>query len=115
LAGLVDVLGLDDIMKGNPRFVGEDNAFNWTVVDRALADSATCQKDVGWYAAAFFKTPVQLRYTEDAARSTGFGLHNDSFVRETIDGASNGGEIEVFTFGQWCFVRAADWSGTFLL
>jgi hypothetical protein len=49
----------------------------------------TCQKGVGWYAAAFSKTQVQLRYREDSAISTNTRTHPTGRVRFSYDRALN--------------------------
>jgi hypothetical protein len=41
-------LGLDEVMKGNPNVIGEKAAFDWTVLDNALAGSASRNMHVVW-------------------------------------------------------------------
>jgi hypothetical protein len=174
-------------MKNNPRFVGESAAFDWTVLDNALADTASrnahvawrvimhfpgqdtkvpqylidagvslqngspnfgdpkvleameqfissCAKRydgdkrlgfvqagllgkwgewhadsglltqeakdkvIGWYAASFKKTKVQIRYPSSNPSAAGFGYHDDSFAYETLDGDYNGGQVRSYYF-----------------
>jgi hypothetical protein len=50
-------------------------------------------KVVAWYAASFFKTKVQTRFALYSSYDAGFGLHDDSFTFETLDGVNNGGVV----------------------
>lgn len=52
--------------------------------------TSTMERVSDWFAASFGKTKIQLRYPHKAFR-TGFGLHDDSFAFQTLDGDSNGG------------------------
>jgi hypothetical protein len=54
------------------------------------------EKLVGWYAAAFPNTQVQLRYPKKSGYEAGFGLHDDSFAIRTLDGKDNGGQIKSY-------------------
>jgi hypothetical protein len=51
---------------------------------------------VKWYASSFSKTNIQFRFPNDAVREYGFGVHDDSFAYQTLDGLDNGGEFKSF-------------------
>jgi hypothetical protein len=46
---------------------------------------------VQWFAAAFTKTQIQTRWALPSAYAAGFGVHDDSFAFNTLDGPDNGG------------------------
>jgi hypothetical protein len=61
-----------------------------TYPDTGLLSTATMDKVVGWYAAAFKTTKLQVRNPLASAYAAGIGLHDDSFAFSTLDGAANG-------------------------
>jgi hypothetical protein len=62
-----------------------------------IPDSAK-EKVLDWYALSFNKTKIQTRYPSSKARRNEFGLHDDSFAKQTLDGNANGGRKVGFYF-----------------
>mmetsp|Transcript_21327 Transcript_21327/g.24238 ORF Transcript_21327/g.24238 Transcript_21327/m.24238 type:complete len:269 (-) Transcript_21327:1279-2085(-) len=58
---------------------------------------------VEWFDSGFNVTPIQVRYPHPSAMSAGFGLHDDSFAYETLDGEYNGG-----VSASWFFWRLVE-------
>lgn len=74
-------------------FWGEWHTYGYAFIPAGVGDMV-----VGWFAASYTKTRVQLRYPSASAYAAGFGLHDDSFAHSTLDGAANGGTAVSYFF-----------------
>jgi hypothetical protein len=87
--------GLQDVMNGNPRIIGEAAAFNWTIMDRALAGSATRKMHAMFRplidypgVPALYKLPKYLIDAGAEFRSTGTGtspFYGDPLIVEALE------------------------------
>jgi hypothetical protein len=85
--------GIGFIQAGLLGFWGE-----WHSMGKGFLPDSVCREAEKWFADSFKKTKIQFRYPSDAVRDAGFGLHDDSFAFETLDGAANGGFERKFYF-----------------
>lgn len=70
----------------------------WHTVPYDLIPEETKGKVVDWYSSSFNMTRIQTRYPYAPAYEAGFGLHDDSFAFETLDGEANGGMNRSYYF-----------------
>jgi hypothetical protein len=73
-------------MKNNPHLVGESAAFDWTIMDNALANTASCNAHVVWRVIMHQDTKVP-KYLLDAGVSLQNGSPNfgDPKVLEAME------------------------------
>jgi hypothetical protein len=79
---------------------------------------ATEEKIISWFRSSFTRTKIQIRYPKTSAYNAGFGLHDDSFAFNTLDGEPNGGAkksyyfwSKVLSLGQQDFYKRAPMGG----
>jgi hypothetical protein len=95
LAVELHFIGLQDVMNGNPRIIGEAAAFNWTIMDRALAGSAIRKMHAIFRplidypgVPALYKLPKYLIDAGAEFRSTGTGtspFYGDPLIVEALE------------------------------